>query len=180
VGLRAGQDADARGPRDIRALRARGALAITSWINGPGSTNHVNRYPNTWTIGSRLDGQDRAFRGFISFGQTGEASFTPVVKQPPEVRHTWILLGRYGGRRSQEGWGGPCEHYGKAWVARMGLRRANGGGGPQADRRALQRAIPAVVGGNPVHRGRHGFQSKGRSALRLSLGTERGCNGRTP
>jgi hypothetical protein len=43
-------------------LRARGVLAIRSRMNGPGSTNHANRYPNTWTIGSRLDGQDRASR----------------------------------------------------------------------------------------------------------------------
>jgi hypothetical protein len=36
------------------------------------------------------------------------------------------------------GWGGHCEHYGEARIARMGPRRADGRGGPRADRRPVR------------------------------------------
>jgi hypothetical protein len=74
-------------------LGAWGALAIRSRINGPGSTNDANCYPNTWATGSRVDDQDQASRVFNCSGWPGAASFAPAVAHAPEVRHTGVSRG---------------------------------------------------------------------------------------
>jgi hypothetical protein len=55
-GLGVGRGTEMRGPRVSGVLRARGALAARSEINGLGSMNHANRYPRIWAIRLRLDG----------------------------------------------------------------------------------------------------------------------------
>jgi hypothetical protein len=85
-GARVGRDTDVRGPRVSNVQGARGALATRSQINGPGPTNRANRYPHTWAIKLRLNGQDRAPGEFISSGRPGSAPFAPLATQPSETR----------------------------------------------------------------------------------------------
>jgi hypothetical protein len=51
-----------------------------------------------------------------------------VVTQSSEARQTGDSRVLRGGLGSRRGWGGLGKHYGEVWVARTGLRWANGGG----------------------------------------------------
>jgi hypothetical protein len=55
--------------------------------------NHVNHYPNTWAIRSRVDGQDQASGGFNSSSRPGAVPFAPAVARPPETRQTRVSRG---------------------------------------------------------------------------------------
>jgi hypothetical protein len=72
-------------------------------------------------------------RGLVFSGQPGVALSTNTTASSLEARQTraYRALGvGLGGRR---GWGELDKHYGKVWVARTGLRRADGGGGPSGE-----------------------------------------------
>jgi hypothetical protein len=51
-----GCDQDTRGPQTSSMLRARGALASGSQINGSGSMNRANRYSQIQTVRIELNG----------------------------------------------------------------------------------------------------------------------------
>jgi hypothetical protein len=86
VALRAGHNADARGPQDSGALRGRDALATRSRINDPGSTNHANHYPNNWAIRSGVSGQDQAYKDSTVPGRPGAALLALAAVLPLEAR----------------------------------------------------------------------------------------------
>jgi hypothetical protein len=68
-------------------------------------------------------------RGLVSSGHPGATLSVDTAAQSSEARQTGVSRALGVGLGSRRGWGGLDKHYGKVGVTRMGLRRADGGGG---------------------------------------------------
>ena len=68
-----------------------------------------------------------------------------TAAQSPEARQTGASMALGVGLGSRRGWGGLGKHYGEVWVPRIGLRRADDGGGPSGE--------PKVTLASNTHRG---------------------------
>jgi hypothetical protein len=133
-GPRAGHDANERGPWESGTLRVWGS---GHWISDQGPWIDEPREPLFEDLGHRIrGGQPRS-------GIQGLNSLWPARGSAARA-----CGGVAAGGEAGEGcWGEPNEHYGGAWVARMGRGRANDGGGSRADQRVLQQAIHAAING---------------------------------
>ena len=108
---------------------------VGHWIVDRWLWFHKPREPLSMTSGRQIKTGRFGFgtRGLVSSGQLGVALSADTAAQSPEARQTGASRTLGVGLGSQRGWGGLGKHYGKVWVPRTGLRRADGGGGPSGE-----------------------------------------------